>query len=104
MSYPISVQFNLLLFQAEWEAEEEEGEDGDHILRYYLAQDLTQLPFSDGSMTSTIYSDSEEETCGLTIDENTGAILADIPVSGSIVTRQSLEFGSPGSWATVGAT
>ena len=95
MSHPVHVQFNLIMLEAEYS-------DGTHILRRYLL-DGTAFPFSDSAFTATIYTGSDDAVCGLSVDEMTGMVMADIPTPNGIVTRQSKKLGDPGSWQTVGS-
>lgn len=96
MSHPIAVQFNGIILHAEHNG-------ADHILTRYRAGDLTLIPFENGDTTSIIHTDSEAQACGLTVDEATGLVVADVPTSSGLVTRLSREFGNPGSWETIGS-
>ncbi|KKL88707.1 hypothetical protein LCGC14_1922010 [marine sediment metagenome] len=84
-----------LVFRAEYAA-------GDHVLTRYVDKTHEQVPFADGALISVIYSGTIEEPCGFAVAEGTGVLLVDVPTAAGIVTRQTLEFGNPGSWTTVG--
>lgn len=96
MSYPRSVAFMGMIFKAEYSS-------GAHVLERFVAQTWEQIPFDDGSLTSTIHSNTTEEPCGFVVDVGTGILVVDVPTASGIITRQSLELGNPGSWATIGA-
>lgn len=96
MSHPTAVQFMGIVFQTEYNG-------ADHVLARYRANDMAQIPFSDGDTTSIIYTDTEEQACALTIDEATGIIVADVPTASGLVTRMSTRLGDPGTWVTIGS-
>lgn len=103
MTFPTARQFNLFILRVDCIVQDEEAEIFDHVLTRYLTSDGTQVPFPDGSTDSTVYTNTSEETAGFAIDESSGVLIVDVPTAGGIVTRQSKEFGTPGSWTTVGA-